>query len=83
MRKITAIPYYASSIKTLLAEFNFWAIPLLFLKKPILIKLQNGLRFYVTNFMDVWAVKEVILDKQYEMFSNVDKGDIVIDMGGA
>lgn len=82
MRKITAVPYYAFSILTLLVKLNFWVIPLLLLKTPVLLKLQNGFLFYVANFMDVWAVKEIVLDKQYEVFSKVDKKDVVIDMGG-
>lgn len=83
MRKLTSLPYYISSIHTLLFKLNFWVIPLVVWRKPVLLRLKNGMRFYVWNVMDVWAVKEVVLDQQYESVRRVSKNDIVVDIGGA
>lgn len=39
--------------------------------------------FYVSNFMDIWTLKEVIVDKQYERINKLDRGGVVIDVGAA
>lgn len=83
-KTISASSYYFSSIFTLLANFNFWVFPLVFFgKKPILIKLKNGLKFYVSNPMDIWTLKEVIIERQYEPIDKVMKGDVVVDIGAS
>jgi len=33
--------------------------------------------------MDIWTIKETIIDKQYEKIKKVKKGDLVIDVGAA
>jgi len=78
-----AIKYYLKSIQTLLTNFNWYSFPLLFIKKPILIRIKTSLVFYVSNFMDIWTLKEVIVDKQYETIKKLDSGDTVIDIGAA
>lgn len=82
MRKLTSLPYYLSSIPTILFKLNFWEVPLVALRKPILLRLKNGLNFYVWGLMDVWTVKEVVLDKQYEEVREIGKNDVVVDIGG-
>lgn len=79
----SAIKYYLLSIPTMLANFNWYSFPLLFIKKPILIRIKNKPRFYVSNFMDIWTLKEIIVDKQYETIKKFDGGGTVIDIGAA
>ena len=81
--KSTAIPYYLSSIPTLLFRSNSVLTPLLIFKKPIQINLDNGMKFFVSNLMDIWTLKEVILDNQYERFTKLPKKGTIIDIGGA
>lgn len=79
----SAIRYYLESIPTILTNFNWWSFPLLFVKKPILIRIKNKPSFYVSNFMDIWTLKEVIVDSQYETIKKIDGGGTVIDVGAA
>ena len=83
MNLSTALPYYFSSVRTLLFHSNAFICPLLFLQKPILIRIDNGMRFYVSNLMDIWTLKEVIMDKQYERFITLPTNGLIIDIGGA
>jgi hypothetical protein len=79
-----AIKYYLYSTYTLLTNFNWWVFPLLAFKRPILIKIKNNLNFYVSNFMDIWTLKEVIVDRQYEAVKEITMNlGTVIDIGAA
>lgn len=51
------------------------------LKKPALLETKTNLKFYVNSLMDIWAVKEVVLDRNYDRFHSIEKDDIVIDIG--
>lgn len=77
----SAIIYYLSSIPTLITNFNWWVFPLVFFKKPILVRIKNNPSFYVSNFMDIWTLKETIVDTQYEQNKKIQNGDVVIDIG--
>ena len=33
--------------------------------------------------MDIWTLKETLIDKQYEKFNEIKKDDLVIDIGAA
>lgn len=79
----SAIKYYLQSVPTLISNFNWWIFPLLIFKKPILVRIKNNPSFYVSNFMDIWTLKEVIMDKQYNKIKEVMDGDVVIDIGAA
>ncbi len=79
----TAAKYYLSSILTTLNNFNWYGFPLLFIKKEIVIKIKNKSSFYVSNFMDIWTLKEVIVDDQYRTKKMINKKDVVIDIGAA
>lgn len=81
--KISALKYYLQSIVTIFTNFNWWSFPLLFVKKPILIKILNNPNFYVSNLIDIWTLKEVVVDKQYEAFKKIKEGDTIIDVGAA
>ena len=83
MLKTSAIKYYLKSISKILTNFNWYSFPLLFIKKPLLIRIKDNPNFYVSNFMDIWTLKEVIVDKQYEPNKKIDSGDTVIDIGAA
>lgn len=79
----SAISYYLKSTLTLIINFNWWVFPLVIFKKPLLIQIRNSPNFYVSNIMDIWTLKEVIIDKQYEKDRKVVKGDVVVDIGAA
>ena len=78
-----ALKYYLSSLPTLLRIKNFWLLPLIFFKKPLTISLDNGLKYFIETPMDVWVIKEIILDRQYERVKCITKGENVIDIGAA
>lgn len=79
----SAIKYYLKSIPTLINNFNWWVFPLLIFKKPILVRIKNNPNFYVSNLMDIWTLKEVVVDKQYEKDRKIANDDVVIDVGAA
>lgn len=79
--------YYLSSIPTLLLGIKNWpktvaAFLGLPLSQPFLIELRNGCRFKVRTRMDIWIIKEICLDRQYEKAST-EIGDAwtIIDIG--
>jgi precorrin-6B methylase 2 len=82
-RTPSALRYYACSIPTLLTQLDFWKIPLLLLGRPVCLATRQGLRFYVASLMDVWLMKEVVLDRQYDEYHPVREGDTVIDVGAS
>ncbi len=79
--------YYLSSIPTLFRGIkNWWTMLRVFLgirvPAPILIELENGLRFHVRTRMDIWVLKEAALDRQYESASvAIQDGWNIIDIG--
>jgi len=80
----SALKYYLSSLLTLIQGIeNWYLIPLVIFKKPLLIKLRNGLKYQTRSLMEIWTIKEVCLDKQYEMFVKLKKDWIVIDVGAS
>lgn len=81
--------YYGSSIITLLAGMRRpLQVAGIFLKTKIpsvtQIELrQTGLKFKVRGKMDVWSLKETLLDQFYEQFGfAVQDGWTVVDIGG-
>jgi hypothetical protein len=36
---------------------------------PMIVELHNGCRFKVRSPMDIWIIKEICLDRQYELAS--------------
>ncbi len=79
--------YYLSSIPTLL--FRFQNIPLILavflglpLRKPVRIQLKNGCQFNVRGAMDIWIIKETVLDRDYEVHGvSIQDGWAVLDIG--
>ena len=79
--------YYILSVPTLLLGVKNWPRMIaLFLglpvPEPFVIELRNGSRFQVRTPMDVWILKEAVLDHQYERASvEIEDGWVVIDVG--
>lgn len=79
--------YYLTSIPTLMLGIRNWPAMLacflhLPVARPFVLELRNGLRFWVRTPMDIWIIKEVCLDHQYERASTeFQDGWIVLDIG--
>lgn len=81
--------YYFTSIFTLLFQVKPWTRVLrVFLsKKPAenpLVELRpNGLRFRARSAMDIWSLKETMLDHFYERFGfTIGSNWTIVDIGG-
>ena len=83
MKLISALKYYISSIPTLLGGVNFYAIPLLLIDNKMLLNTKAGISFYVKALIEIWTIKEVVLDRQYEDHREIRENDIVVDIGAA
>lgn len=83
MIKLSVITYYFHTVRSLFLYTSWWKIPYLALKKPFIYSIPLGLRFYISNFMDIWTLQEVIIDQHYERFSHIRKNGVVIDIGGS
>jgi len=87
--KLTAFPYYISSFFTLNSGIQnrevFYRLLLkLPLDRPFHIALKNGFQFSAVTLMDVWTLKETILDRVYEKAGvPLQKGWTVVDIGAA
>ena len=85
--RLSALVYYARSIPKIL--FGFQPLPQvvgLFLGRsaahPLGIKLRaSGLQYRVRTAMDVWIIKETILDRLYEDGMPLQDSWVVIDIG--
>jgi FkbM family methyltransferase len=79
--------YYLSSIPTLLLGVRNWPKMLaaflgLPVSRPFVVELRNGYHFRVRTRMDIWIIKEICLDHQYENASvEIEDGWTVIDIG--
>jgi hypothetical protein len=80
--KLSAFRYYISSIPTLVFGLSFYKIPFLLFKKIQLIRV-GGYQLYVRNLLDVWTLKEVVLDDDYRLGDVTKAPDTVIDIGSA
>lgn len=53
-------------------------------RRPFLVRLAGGYRFRVRSALDVWVLKEVILDREYEQVGPaIEPGWTVVDIGAA
>jgi FkbM family methyltransferase len=51
-------------------------------KRPVLIRLRNGLSYYARSAMDIWVIKEAVLDRDYERLGvPLQDGWTVFDIG--
>lgn len=83
MIKLSAYPYYVKTLASLILHTSWWRIPLLLRQRPILFSVPLGLRFYVSNLMDIWTLQEVIVDQHYERCFQIPRDGKVIDIGGS
>jgi FkbM family methyltransferase len=87
--KISAIHYYLNSLNTLLHGLKNPGVvlPLLFrrsTKFAARVNLKSGETFLVFSIMDLWILKETLLDRQYELVSlPLQDGWTIIDIGAA
>ena len=79
----TAIQYYLGSVTDLFFYSSWWKIFFLFIKKPIKYSILSSFSFHVSNLMDIWTLREVIIDSQYEKFHSIPCRATVIDIGGS
>jgi len=81
--KIRAFRYYLFSFVSLITRINNWyAIPLLLFLHPLRFNLKNNGTYIVDNFMDLWTLKEVLLDDCYDVH-NLNKCEMIVDIGSA
>lgn len=83
MKYRTAIPYYLKSAPTLWQGLKLKTALGAMLGKKSVVRLKNGMRLWVKEPMDIWVIKEVVLDKDYEKYYRVLPGDVVIDIGAS
>jgi len=79
--------YYASSIPTLLRGVANWPATAAALARgprraPFVVELRDGGRFRIGSALDLWILKEVCLDREYERYGPaVRNGWTVVDVG--
>ena len=79
--------YYLASVPTLLRGVENWpAVAAALLRPPprapFVVRLRGGCRFRVTSALDVWLLKEVCLDGEYQRDGTViGPGATVVDVG--
>jgi hypothetical protein len=83
--KLTALAYYAASVPTLFTMRNWYQLPWLWAGwrltgQTFEVKLLE-MTFGVETLMDVWTIKEVVMDRQYERTYQPSRGDVVVDIG--
>jgi tRNA G37 N-methylase Trm5 len=82
MKLKTAIPYYLTSIPTMFkGGIRINHVLSVIMGKESVIGLKNGLKFRVSTLMDIWTLKETVLDDVYQQLHIVSEGDLVIDIG--
>jgi len=87
--KRSAFSYYIKSIFNLLRQvhnpFSLLNLGLADARAgKTLVQLKSGERFYLGSLLDLWVVKETVLDRQYEAASLALQPDwVVVDVGAA
>lgn len=88
MRRLTALGYYGYSIIEMLVHFKNWPalVPLFFGRSPSglkkLIIRRPFIEMMVRSAMDVWSVKETLIDQFYSRYGvPVQDGWTVVDIG--
>lgn len=87
--KITAIPYYLRSISTLFNGFRtrgaaFKALTGSNPSQPFQVELKDGTQFLAATGMDLWILKETMLDRTYEKVGTpLQPNWTVVDVGAA
>lgn len=80
MKIYTATKYYLESISTMIYGFkDFLSLIFVCVQGTGKVKLNTGHDFYIEKRMDIWALKEVILDDCYNVKNKT--GTVEIDIG--
>jgi len=75
--------FYVTSLVIMATRIrNWWVLPQLFIRpgKKIMVLLKSGLKFYVTNLLDLHIIKETIFDGVYN-FNYKLSPKIILDVG--
>ncbi len=83
---VSRLLYYLSSVPVLLTGVkNLPAMLAIFLRRPaapVVIELRNGARFLVRSALDIWILKETVIERAYERASvPIQDGWTVVDIG--
>ena len=80
---LSRLCYYFSSLPTLVSGIRNWsALWAVLRRQPVIVTLRDGAQFHVRTPMDVWVLKEAILDRQYERAGvAIQDGWTVLDIG--
>lgn len=87
--KFYRIPYYINSMLTLLSAMQFSSVPFFLLTlvplypTKIVVLKKPKLTFKLKTFLDLLFLKEVVIDKEYEMYGPTVgyKDKIIVDVG--
>lgn len=84
-RFVRTLLYYLHSLQFTKIVRNWYLIPLGYLGlidiRNYPLYLSNGLVFFVSHIVDAWGIKEVFVDKDYQLSQLNKKKFIVIDIG--
>ncbi len=78
--------YYFRSIITIMVGIrNLSAVLAIAARRgPVLLEMADGSRYWVKTFMDVWIIKETVLDRDYERYGTALQDDwVIVDIGAA
>ncbi len=83
---VSRLLYYFSSIPVLLTGVkNLPAMLAAFVSRPaqpFIVELRNGARFFVRSALDIWILKETVIEREYERASvPIQDGWTVVDIG--
>ena|SRR3989339_739343 len=76
--------YYSASMWKLFWNSNWWSVIGIIMGRTVLFKTKLGAAFWSRRLMDLWTIKEVVMDDVYRLnWIKIKKGDVVIDIGAA
>ncbi len=83
---VSRLFYYLSSIPVLLAGVKNLPAMLVALfhrpSRPVVIELRNNLRFFIRSALDIWILKETVIEREYERASApIQDAWTVVDIG--
>lgn len=83
-RNLKRLSYYFISLIKLSIHVRWFVYKgfLLLFHKRTIVSIKNKFKFIVRNAMDLWIIKETILDNDYLKFGyQISPGDVIIDVG--
>jgi len=70
------------SIPILVSNFNLFSLVNFLYRKEVLVGAKNGDKYWIRNLMDLWALKEVLINNVYK-FDTTIKYKNIVDVGSA